>query len=297
MAIFRNVNMSFWTDPKVVDDYTPEDRYFMLYAMTNQYTNIIGCYEISIKQMSNDLGYTKDVVERIINRFKEIHRTIDYDFDTKELFIKNWSKYNWSSSPKLDNHLYSFIEKIKSNLFHDEIAKVFNERETIKESDTLLIPYRYPMDTSITNTIPISIPISISNSSSIDSINRTSNRELEEEFEVIWKKYPNKKGKPNALKSYIKARKKGTPYEEVLTGLEKYVQYITIGKIEQQYIKHGSTWFNQECWNDEYTIKERQNKQPIRQEMMPEWYGKEIVAEKPSEEEIAELREMLKDFK
>ena len=30
---------------------------------------------------------------------------------------------------------------------------------------------------------------------------------------------------------------------------------------------------------------------------MPEWYGKEVVAEKPSEEEIAELREMLKDFK
>ena len=65
MAIFRNVNMSFWTDTKVTDDYTPEDKYFMLYALTNNYTNIIGCYEISIKQMSNDLGYTKDVIENL----------------------------------------------------------------------------------------------------------------------------------------------------------------------------------------------------------------------------------------
>lgn len=255
MAIFRNVNMSFWTDPKVVDDYTPEDRYFMLYAMTNQYTNIIGCYEISIKQMSNDLGYTKDVVERIINRFKEIHRTIDYDSETKELFVKNWSKYNWSSSPKLDNHLYSFIEKIKSDLFHDELAKVFNERETIKENDTLLIPYRYPIDTTITNTIPISSSIPISNSNSIDITNNISSKDLEEEFEVIWKEYPRKQGKSNALKSYIKARKKSTTYEEVLIGLEKYVNYITIEKIQPQYIKQGSTWFNQECWNDDYTIR------------------------------------------
>ena len=63
MAIFRNVNMSFWTDTKVVDDYTPEDKYFMLYALTNNYTNIIGCYEISVKQMSNDLGHKEDVVK------------------------------------------------------------------------------------------------------------------------------------------------------------------------------------------------------------------------------------------
>ena len=110
MAIFRNVNMSFWTDPKVVDDYTPEDRYFMLYALTNNYTNIIGCYEISIKQMSNDLGYSKDVIENLLKRFKEIHKTIDYDFDTKELLVENWSKYNWSSSPKLDTPLYAAIE-------------------------------------------------------------------------------------------------------------------------------------------------------------------------------------------
>ena len=127
-----------------------------------------------------------------------------------------------------------------------------------------------------------------------DSISKS---QLEEEFETIWKEYPRKQGKSNALKSYIKARKKSTSYEEVLKGLENYVRYITTGKIEPQYIKQGSTWFNQECWNDDYTIKERQNRQPIRQEMMPEWYGKEIVAEKPSEEEIAELRAMLKDFK
>lgn len=78
---------------------------------------------------------------------------------------------------------------------------------------------------------------------------------LEEEFNIIWSDYPNKKGKANALKSYIKARKKGITKEDIYNGLQDYIKYIKLEKIDQQYIKHGSTWFAQECWNDDYTIK------------------------------------------
>ena len=42
MAIFRKVNNGFWEDEKVVDDFTPEDKYFMLYLMTNPHTNQVG---------------------------------------------------------------------------------------------------------------------------------------------------------------------------------------------------------------------------------------------------------------
>ena len=275
MAIFRNVNMSFWTDPKVVDDYTPEDRYFMLYALTNNYTNIIGCYEISIKQMSNDLGYTKDVVESLLKRFKEVHKTIDYDFNTKELMIVNWNKYNWSSSPKLDNPLYTTIENVKSDVFHDKLATIYNNRESVNKDehdeegnlkDKVLIPYRYSMDTTITitNTIPITIPIT---SSITNTIDKGSNKELENEFEIIWSDYPNKKGKANALKSYIKARKKGTTKEDIYNGLQNYIKYIKIEKIDQQYIKHGSTWFNNKCWEDDYSIKREPTTKDIAEYM------------------------------
>lgn len=262
MAIFRNVNMSFWTDSKVVDDYTPEDRYFMLYALTNNYTNIIGCYEISIKQMSNDLGYNKDVIENLLKRFKNVHKTIDYDFETKELMVVNWYKYNWSSSPKLDSPLYTAIEKVKSDLFHDKLAAIYNSRESVNKEeydeegnlkDMVSIPYRYGIDTTIT--IPISIPITNSISNTNSNNNNINNKELEKEFNIIWADYPNKKGKANALKAYIKARKNGTPKETIYNGLQNYIKFIKIEKQPQKYIKHGSTWFNQECWNDDYTIK------------------------------------------
>lgn len=79
--------------------------------------------------------------------------------------------------------------------------------------------------------------------------------QFEEEFEFLWNKYPNKKGKGNALKSYIKARKKGVAKEKVLEGLNNYLNYIKVEKVEQQFIKHGSTWFNQQCWEDDYSIR------------------------------------------
>ena len=64
---------------------------------------------------------------------------------------------------------------------------------------------------------------------------------------------PNKKGKPNALRDYIKARRKGVTDETILIGIENYKRWIKANHSEK-YIKNGSTWFHQECWNDDYTI-------------------------------------------
>lgn len=46
MAKGRIVSTSFWDDSKVVDDFTPEDKYIYLYCMTNPHTNLCGCYEV-----------------------------------------------------------------------------------------------------------------------------------------------------------------------------------------------------------------------------------------------------------
>ena len=84
MAIYRSVQMSFWTDAKVVDDFTPEDRYFYLYLMTNPHTNLCGCYEISIRQMANETGYKDDNVKKLLKRMQENHGVILYETKTKD---------------------------------------------------------------------------------------------------------------------------------------------------------------------------------------------------------------------
>ena len=73
-----------------------------------------------------------------------------------------------------------------------------------------------------------------------------------EEFEWLWSQYPRKEGKKAAFASYQRAKKKGVHFEDVRAGILNYLDYIKAKKIEPQFIKQGSTWFNGECWNDEY---------------------------------------------
>ena len=87
------------------------------------------------------------------------------------------------------------------------------------------------------------------------SNNKELNNNISAEFEELWKLYPRKIGKPKALKAYQKARKNGTSFEDVKQGVEMYLKQIRIQKTTAEYIKHGSTWFNGECWNDEYSVK------------------------------------------
>ena len=55
-----------------------------------------------------------------------------------------------------------------------------------------------------------------------------------------------------ALKAYIKARKNNVSRETIEQGIENYAEYCR--NKDKQYIKHGSTWFNQQCWQDEYIV-------------------------------------------
>ena len=75
---------------------------------------------------------------------------------------------------------------------------------------------------------------------------------LEEEFKAVWELYPKKKDKIRAFKAFSKARKEGVPLEKIRKGVQKYVQEIENTGIAHQYIKYGSTWFNNRCWEDEY---------------------------------------------
>lgn len=79
---------------------------------------------------------------------------------------------------------------------------------------------------------------------------------LVEEFEELWSLYPKKQGKKKALDKYIKCRKKNeVTYEIVKQGIINYNRHIEKNKVSSKYIKQGSTWFNQECWNDQYDIE------------------------------------------
>ncbi len=80
-------------------------------------------------------------------------------------------------------------------------------------------------------------------------------RMLNEQFEHLWKKYPRKVGKEQAFKAFKKYRLSGVFEDDMEEGIDRYLKYIKDNNIEDRYIKHGSTWFNQKGWEDVYPEK------------------------------------------
>ena len=99
MAIYRSVHISFWTDTKIAVEFTSKERYFYLYLLTNPHTSISGCYEISVKQIAAETGLSKTEAEKLLERLVTVHKVVEYDRETKELFIIHWHAYNWNRSP------------------------------------------------------------------------------------------------------------------------------------------------------------------------------------------------------
>lgn len=73
-------------------------------------------------------------------------------------------------------------------------------------------------------------------------------KEVEDAFNLIWKQYPKKDGRKAALNHFRASVKTEEDYKNIQIALSKYKKYIEIEKKEYQYIKQGSTWFNN--WKD-----------------------------------------------
>lgn len=105
------------------------------------------------------------------------------------------------------------------------------------------------------------------NNTSINKNIRASST-LESDFEKLWKLYPKKIGKKPALAAYkrVMSRKKNpATNRQIQDGIVAYRQLIKSKGTEKQFIKDGSTFFNQESWNDYLeVIKEEQEEQQAR---------------------------------
>jgi len=81
-------------------------------------------------------------------------------------------------------------------------------------------------------------------------------RASNEEFEIFYAAYPNKKAKKAAHKAWLKAKDK-PPVPELLRIVEEQCKWRSW---KQGYIPHPATWLNQGRWLDE---PDPENKKPI----------------------------------
>ena len=123
MGIKRIVDTAFWTDGKV-DDFTPEDKYFMLYLLTNPFSTQLGIYEISVKQAAFQLGYSIDAVRALLERFESKYKIILFSKETNEVAIKNFLRHSIvKGGAPVRDCLIKELRKVKNT---DLIAFVFS---------------------------------------------------------------------------------------------------------------------------------------------------------------------------
>ena len=133
MALYRQIFIEFWKDPKVTEEMSPEDRYVLLYLLTNPYTTQIGIYQITKRQMAFDLGYSTEAVGAILTRFEKNLGLIRYNDETREIAIKNWGKYNLKRGGKpIMDCIKGELSKVKDKKLIEYVA-ISIPNNTIKD--------------------------------------------------------------------------------------------------------------------------------------------------------------------
>ena len=151
MGIKRIVDTDFWTDDKVMVEFSPEDRLFMLYLLTNPHTTQLGVYKILPKQMAFELGYSSDTINVLLDRFETKYNIIRYSKATSEIAVRNYLKYSIVKGGKpvldlltreanrvKDKSLLAYIEEsasLSENSTVKEFCELFNDNENDNDND------------------------------------------------------------------------------------------------------------------------------------------------------------------
>ena len=151
MGIKRIVDTEFWTDDKVMVEFSPEDRLFMLYLLTNPHTTQLGVYKILPKQMAFELGYSSDTINVLLDRFETKYNMIRYSKETSEIAVKNYLKYSIVKGGKpvldlltreanrvKDRALIAYINEsasLSENATVKEFCELFNDNENDNDND------------------------------------------------------------------------------------------------------------------------------------------------------------------
>lgn len=272
MAVKRIVSTSFWSDSKV-DTFSPEDKYFMLYLLTNPHTTQLGIYEFSMKHAAFEMGYSVETVQALLSRFQDRYKIIRYCQDTGEIAIKNYLKHSIvkGGKPVLDC-LKKELSQVKSKELVNFVflANQNSENATVREF-ILYIQDKYKLNDNVNDNDNDNERIV--DDSWYDSQSQeegkskppkrkkaTAKEDYDlEGFNAFYAAYPKKAGKADALKAWNKLKPDivlQAKMGEALTAQKKSPQWT---KNNGQYIPMPSTWLNGKRWEDEVQTQTQPN--------------------------------------
>jgi hypothetical protein len=273
MGIKRIVDVQFWNDDKVLEYFSPEDKLFMLYLMTNPHTTQLGIYPINKKHMSFELGYTIDVINVLLDRFENKYEMIKYSNETKEIAIKNYLKHSIIKGGKpVEDCLMKEIKQVKDKSLLGYVYSNIKECETLNDTVKKVIESLNEYDNDNDNEDTFTYRERIVKTEQSKKVKKSYGKYkrvklTDKEYEKLCEDFD---------KSFI---------DNQITLLDEYVEsnnnknkYSNFNLVLRKSIKDN--WFKKNT--------------PTRKEIIPKWLDKEIEENTATDEEIAELERYMK---
>ena len=201
MGIKRIVDTAFWTDGKV-DEFSPEDKYFMLYLLTNPFSTQLGIYEISIKHAAFQLGYSEDTVRVLIDRFENKYGIILYSPQTNEIAIKNFLRHSIVKGGKpVKDCIEKEMKKVKNKNLIRSVFGFLSAKDGLNVTvNEIITEYKNVNDNQNDNDNDNERIVHES------STNRPSAQQIVDLFNSICVSFPSVRSLSDARKKAIKAR-------------------------------------------------------------------------------------------
>ena len=133
----RVIDTNFWTDDKVVDMFSPEDKLFFLYLLTNPHTTQLGIYPLNKKIMAFEIGYSIEAIDVLLDRFENKYHIILRSRKTSEIAIMNYLRHSIVKGGKpMEDLLVAEASRVTDKslirAIHDYLIKFPNLNESVK---------------------------------------------------------------------------------------------------------------------------------------------------------------------
>jgi len=205
MSKLRSVSTAFWSDP-FIEELTPSEKLLYLYFITNEKTNMLGIYELSIKKISFETGLNKETVLKALESFERINKIkykenylILLNFLKNQHFNTNMIKSAIDCYENLPNFLKDSTVKLDKNNAYESFETLSNlygmvpkvevevevevETETETETETEIHPLRLYVSQNFTNVSKLKTQLT--NKQCIDLLKEFGNKLIDEKLKAM----------------------------------------------------------------------------------------------------------------
>lgn len=142
---YASIPSEIWVDPFFCD-LSPEDKYFILYVLTNPHTQKCGCYLLHPRIAAAESGYNNETIAKLIDRLTSAEWIL-HDPITKEILVLRWPELNpgfFAPGSKVRAAIAKECRKIRSTRLRDIVLKWL-----MPDADAPSMPHQSPIDAPI----------------------------------------------------------------------------------------------------------------------------------------------------